>query len=322
MLNNTHLKALGRCATQLALAAAVSLTAVAGASAEDKPGYYGVPRTWLWNPGVNSMVDTSKYKKDGPYVIGFSNASISNAWRVAFQHGVLWAAGEHKDEIAHFLVTDANDDPAKQINDIQDLISQGVDLLLIAPATEEALDSVVGRATRQGIPVVLVDRKVTTPENYITFITASDAAVGRIEATWLAEYLKGKGNIVMLPGVAGASPAEIRIRANKEVFAKYPDIKVLDMQYTNWNPATGKQVMAALLAEIRRPDRRRAGRQRPAGLRRDRGLYRCRLQERRDSARDRWRRRADVSALRRVQRADGRYRLPDLHGHHRCGDGA
>ncbi len=247
MLNNTHFKALGRCATQLALAAAVSLTAVAGASAEDKPGYYGVPRTWLWNPGVNSMVDTSKYKKDGPYVIGFSNASISNAWRVAFQHGVLWAAGEHKDEIAHFLVTDANDDPAKQINDIQDLISQGVDLLLIAPATEEALDSVVGRATRQGIPVVLVDRKVTTPENYITFITASDAAVGRIEATWLAEYLKGKGNIVMLPGVAGASPAEIRIRANKEVFAKYPDIKVLDMQYTNWNPATGKQVMAALL---------------------------------------------------------------------------
>ena len=163
---------IGRHAAQLALATAICVSSAA-AVADDKPGYYGVPRTWLWNPGFNQMVDTSEWKKEGPYVIGFSNASISNAWRVAFQHGVLWAAGQHADEIEKFIVTDANDDPAKQINDIQDLISQGVDLLLIAPATEDALNSVVGRATRQGIPVVLVDRKVTDPENYITFVTAS-----------------------------------------------------------------------------------------------------------------------------------------------------
>lgn len=238
---------LARRAVQVGLVASAVVLAQGSAIAEEKPGYYGVPRTWLWNPGFNEMVDTSVWKKDPPYVIGFSNASISNAWRVAFQHGVLWAAGEHRDVIERFIVTDANDDPAKQISDIQDLISQGVDLLLIAPATEDALDSVVGRAMKEGIPVVMVDRKVKSPEHYITFITASDTAVGRIEAQWLAEILGGKGNIVMLPGVAGASPAEIRIKANKEVFSKYPDIKVLDMQYTNWNPATGKTVMAALI---------------------------------------------------------------------------
>ncbi len=215
-----------------------------------KKGYFGVPRTWLWNPGFNTMVETTKWKKSGPYTIGFSNASISNAWRVAFQHGVLWSAGQHADQIKHFFITDANDDPTKQIADIEDLISRGVDLLLIAPATEEALNPVVGRAMKQGIPVVMVDRKVTSRENYITFVTASDTAVGRIEAQWLCEYLKGKGNIVMLPGIAGASPAEIRIRANKEVFTKYPDIKVLEMQYTNWNPATGKTVMATLIQKF------------------------------------------------------------------------
>jgi ribose transport system substrate-binding protein len=219
----------------------------AAADAPAKPGYFGVPRTWLWNPGFNTMVETAKWKKAGPYTIGFSNASISNAWRVAFQHGVLWAAGQHSDQIKHFLVTDANDDPTKQIADIEDLVSRGVDLLLIASATEEALNPAVGRATKQGIPVVMVDRRVTSRDNYITFVTASDTAVGRIEAQWLCEHLKGKGNIVMLPGIAGASPAEIRIRANKEVFAKFPDIKVLDMQYTNWNPATGKTVMATLI---------------------------------------------------------------------------
>jgi ribose transport system substrate-binding protein len=171
-----------------------------------KKGYFGVPRTWLWNPGFNTMVETTKWKKPGPYTIGFSNASISNAWRVAFQHGVLWSAGQHADQIKHFFITDANDDPTKQIADIEDLTSRGVDLLLIAPATEEALNPVVGRAMKQGIPVVMVDRKVTSRENYITFVTASDTAVGRIEAQWLCEYLKGKGSIVMLPGIAAPAP--------------------------------------------------------------------------------------------------------------------
>lgn len=219
----------------------------AAQTAETRPGYYGVPRTWMWNPNPNTMVDTSQWKKDGPYTIGFSNASISNAWRVAFQHGVLWSAGQHRDEISRLLVTDANDDPSKQIADIQDLISQGVDILLIAASTEDALDSVVGRAMEQGIPVVMVDRKVKTVSNYITYVTASDWALGRLEAQWLCETLGGKGNIVMLPGIAGSSVAEIRIKANEEVFSKFPGIKVLEKQYCDWNPATGKSVMAALI---------------------------------------------------------------------------
>jgi ribose transport system substrate-binding protein len=223
-------------------------TFVAGKATEGEvPGYYGVPRTWLFNPSFNDTVETASFKKDPPYVIGFSNASISNAWRVAFQHGIEWAASEHRDVIKRFIITDANDDPTKQISDIEDLMNQGVDLLLIAAATEDALDPVVGRATKEGIPVVMVDRRVKTTENYITFITASDTALGRLEAQWLCEKLGGKGNIVMLPGIAGASPAELRIKANKEIFANFPDIKVLDMQYTNWNPATGKSVMAALI---------------------------------------------------------------------------
>lgn len=234
-------------AAGLAIPTLLSSQAPAGAENATKPGYYGVPRTWLFNPNFNDMVDTTSYKKDGPYVIGFSNASISNAWRVAFQHGIEYAASQHADKIKRFIITDANDDPTKQIADIEDLINQGVDLLLVAPATEDALDPVIARAKKQGIPIVMVDRRVKTEDNYITFITASDTALGRIEAQWMCETLKGKGNIVMLPGVAGASPAELRIKANKEVFQNFPDIKVLDMQYTNWNPATGKSVMAALI---------------------------------------------------------------------------
>ena len=59
-------------------------------------------------------------------------------------------------------------------------------------------------------------------------------------AQWLVETLNCEGNIVMLPGHAGASPAEMRIKAAREVFDKYPGIKILDLQYTDWSPAKAK----------------------------------------------------------------------------------
>jgi hypothetical protein len=87
---------------------AISVTALAD---DMKEGYKGVPRTFLWNPGPIEFTDTTKYKKPGRWVIGFSNASISNAWAVANLHSVQYAASQHKDTIKQLIITDANDDP-------------------------------------------------------------------------------------------------------------------------------------------------------------------------------------------------------------------
>ncbi|WP_187432245.1 hypothetical protein ROLI_000170 [Roseobacter fucihabitans] len=210
-------------------------------------GYEGVPRTFLWNPGTSEINDAAEFKKEGPYVIGFSNASISNPWRVAMLHGIEAAAERNADKLERFIITDANDDPGKQAADVQDLIAQGVDILLISPATAEAMDPVIRRASRAGIPVVLVDRSVPSSENFITFVTASDQALGRISAQWLAEKLGGEGQVVMLGGLAGASPAEARITAAMEVFNQFPDLEVVETQYTSWSPANGKTIMSALI---------------------------------------------------------------------------
>jgi ribose transport system substrate-binding protein len=192
------------------------------------------------------FVDTTKFKKDGPYVVGFSNASISNSWRVGMLHSIQQAAADNKNKIKQLLITDANDDPAKQVSDVQDLLERGVDILIVSAATSDALNAIVTRATEQGVPVVMVDRRVTS-DNFVTFVTASDNVYGHMSAQWLTEKLGGKGNIVMLPGMAGVSVAETRIATAKQIFANYPDIKILDLQYTDWSPAKGKQVMAALL---------------------------------------------------------------------------
>ena len=162
------------------------------------------------------------------------------------QHAIEAAAARHADQIEKLIITDANDDPAKQAADIQDLVEREVDLLIVSPATAEALDPAVTRAMSRDIPVILVDRRVTS-DNFVSFVTATDWALARFMAQWLAETLNFEGNIVMLPGLAGSSPAENRIKAAHEVFDKYPGIKILELQYTDWSPAKGKQVMSALI---------------------------------------------------------------------------
>lgn len=209
--------------------------------------YTGLPRTFLWNPNYNELVETAEYKKEGPYTIGFSNASQADLWLVTFLHGVQYSADKNRDKLARFLITDANSDPTKQVSDIQDLINQDIDLLLVNPATADALDPILRRTIRQGIPVVTAARRVDSDDSFVSFVTASDTALARISATWMAETLNGSGRIVLLPGLAGASPAEMRLNAAKEVFAQFPNIEIVDTQYTSWSPANGKQIMSAII---------------------------------------------------------------------------
>jgi ribose transport system substrate-binding protein len=238
------------------IAAALTLFATGSAVADDSKlngdggyVYKGAPRTFLWNPQPNQLIDTSKYKKNPPYVIGFSNASISNVWRVGFANALYSAASANRNKIKRLIVTDANDSPAKQVADIQDLIQQGVDILIVSAATAEALDPIVTRAMKQGIPVVMVDRRVTS-ESFVSFVTSNNIAAGRIYAQWIVEKLNYKGNVIMLPGIPGAGSSQERVEGAMEVFSQYPSIKILDTQYTDFSQAKGKTVAAAMIQKF------------------------------------------------------------------------
>jgi ribose transport system substrate-binding protein len=180
------------------------------------------PRSWLWSTTELKMIDTSKYKKE-----------------------------LYKDKIKRLYVTDANDKPDKQIADVEDLVARGIDALIISAATMAALDPVVTRTMRRGIPVVCVDRRVSS-DNFVSFVTSSNYTQGRMQMLWLCEMLGGRGNIVMLGGIAGSGPAEERAAGGREVLSAFPGIKVLDFQYANWSPAEGKRIMSALIQKYGR----------------------------------------------------------------------
>jgi ribose transport system substrate-binding protein len=185
-------------------------------------------------------VDTSQYAKDGPYTFCFSNASVSNSWRVSMVEHLYYEVEQHP-EIETLLETDANDDPAKQISDTEDLLAQGCDILIISPATEDALTPVVEQAMDDGVPVVTLDRNISS-DNYVSYVTSSNCDMGTQQAEWLIEALGGEGQIVMMAGLAGASPAEDRLSCAREAF-EATDIEILEEAYTSWSPVEGKQVM-------------------------------------------------------------------------------
>jgi len=161
----------------------LAIAAVAAVvSSPSQAQYAGAPRTFLFNPALDVCIrDTSKFKKAPPYVIGFSNAGLGDSWRVVGLHSLQKAAHDHADVVKKLLITDAGHDDAKQIADIQDLVSRGVDLLIVSANTSQALDPAVTQAAQRGIPVVMVDRRVTS-DNFVTFVTASDAMMGRLFA--------------------------------------------------------------------------------------------------------------------------------------------
>lgn len=184
---------------------------------------------------------------DDGIVIGFSNASVSNSWRVFMVANFNAEVALHP-EITDVYYTDADDRPEKQVADIEDLLVRGIDVLVVSPAVEDAVTPAIEQAYDMGIPVLLFDRTINS-ESYTTFLEASSYEMGRGMAEWLVEELDGEGNVVLISGLAGASAAEDRLRGALEVFEQHPGINILGQQYTDWSTVRAKEVMEAFIQQ-------------------------------------------------------------------------
>jgi len=159
--------------------------------------------------------------------IGFSQATMNHPWRVAMVEGNKKYAAEHYPDV-DLIVTDGNNDAAKQVADVESLIAQGIKVLMISPLTEQALTPVVKEAMDAGIKVVTLDRKVNTPVT--AHVGGENLPLGVGAGEFLAKKLNGKGNIIELQGTAGASATVDRNKGFADAIAKHPDMKVVASQ--------------------------------------------------------------------------------------------
>jgi len=168
-----------------------------------------------------------------PHYVGQAYGYIDEAQRLGAQVTLLEAGGyEHLD---------------KQVSQVEDLIASKVDAIIIAAVSGPGTVGAVEAAAAAGIPVINVN-VMTDSDKVVTRIRSDDDVIGRMQADFMRERLKGTGNIVMLRGAPGTSWAEIRGNAfRKQLAAKYPNVKVLGEQYSQSTPADGLRLMEDFL---------------------------------------------------------------------------
>jgi len=133
-----------------------------------------------------------------------------------------------------------------QIAQVRNFINQGVDAIIVNPNSPTAFDPIFAQAKAKGILVISTDAEVSSKDAIYVGIDQKGWAMQSAE--WLAKTLKGKGNVVAINGVAGHPANQMRVAGYREVFAKYPGIKILNEVNANWDEAQGQQAMQNLLA--------------------------------------------------------------------------
>ncbi|MGI6433692.1 MAG: sugar ABC transporter substrate-binding protein [Sphaerochaetaceae bacterium] len=131
----------------------------------------------------------------------------------------------------------------KQINQIENLMQQGVDALLVGATDAKGVVPVVEQAMAMGIPVVGVGSQAAT-ENVTTKILADDYEMGVIQADALAELYGSKGEFVMFSGPPGNEWSEDRAAGFREtVEKKYPNMKIVAEQWTEVDRTIASNLM-------------------------------------------------------------------------------
>ncbi len=178
--------------------------------------------------------------------IGFAQTGAESAWRTANTESMKSEAAKRGIDLKF---SDGQGQQENQIRAVRSFITQGVDLIVIAPLKETGWDPVLREAKRAKIPVILTDRTIKTEDEslYTCFIGSDFYAEGKMAADWLAKKTGGKGTIVELQGTPGSAPANERRKAFADGIAQYPGLKIVDSQSGNFERSGGKQVMEAFL---------------------------------------------------------------------------
>jgi ribose transport system substrate-binding protein len=151
--------------------------------------------------GIVSLAGEQKW------VVGMSQCNLGEPWRVQMNADIRKAAAGNPELTVIFK--DAQNDTLKQRAHVEEFVSSRVSLLIISPKEAVPLTAPVAEAFRQGIPVIVLDRRVLGTE-YTTFIGADNKRIGRAAGRWAAAKLANKGKIVELKGLMTSTPGQDR----------------------------------------------------------------------------------------------------------------
>lgn len=182
----------------------------------------------------NSDTSSESSEKSGDsFTIGFSNCSQDTPF---FANMTPIIEDYAKEKGIEVISLNADNDTAKQNKDIQDLISRGIDVLIINPVNEDGATAGIEACNKKDIPVITVDKNVTTGNT--AWVGRDNKEMGRLVGERLIELLGGEsatGTVLEIQGTAGSTTMMDRRDGFNEAMEKAPGLKIVQSSYCDYD---------------------------------------------------------------------------------------
>ncbi|WP_227370561.1 ribose ABC transporter substrate-binding protein RbsB [Halomonas sp. M20] len=170
-------------------------------------------------------------------------STLNNPFFVTLQEG----AQQKAEELGHeLIVLDSGNDAARELSNVEDALSRDIDLLMMNPTDSDAAASGVRTANARNVPVITLDRSANSG-NVAAHIASDNVAGGKLAGEHVVEQLGGKGKVVQLEGVPGASATRDRGEGFTNAIEDAENVELVASQPANFNRTEGLNVMENLL---------------------------------------------------------------------------
>jgi ribose transport system substrate-binding protein len=177
--------------------------------------------------------------------IGVSIADQKSLFYIAEADGIKKAGDELG---AKIVLLSADNNSTQQVNQVNDLITQGVDAIIFTAQDATAAAAGVRAANRANIPVIAVDQKPEGSDAKLATYIATDSVKAADElCTWMFKQMGNKGEIGILQGVLGSTAELQRSKGCEQALGRTPDIKVVAKQSANWDETEGYKAAQNML---------------------------------------------------------------------------
>lgn len=186
-------------------------------------------------------------------IIGISIPAADHGWTGGV---VYWAEQAKKDIEKKYPGYEVRIATAmssgEQVDKIENLMIRGMNALVVLPNEPAPLTNVCTKVTKKGIKLIVVDRNLTQRVEDL-HVAGDNAGFGKACGEVIAKKLNGKGTVVVMEGI----PCQVntdRVNAFMEVMKKYPGIKILESQTSNWQTERGLTLMENFLQKYKKID--------------------------------------------------------------------
>ncbi|WP_396334463.1 sugar ABC transporter substrate-binding protein [Alkalihalobacillus sp. MEB130] len=202
--------------------------------------------------GEEAVSDTTEGSSGDKKVIGVSLSSVSDTFRTFIYDAMNEEAANHPD--FEFVYSDAQEDSARQMNQVENFISRGVDAIIFMPVDTVAAPDIVAKVNEAGIPIVVVNQTFDGVDEATAFVGSSSIESGLIQMEEVANLLDGKGNIAIMDGMLGHEAQIKRTEGNMEIINEHSDMEVVIQGTGEWSRNQGMNLMENWLQSGRHID--------------------------------------------------------------------